>query len=274
VRYWLTILIIFSLTACSTKWYHPVKGDAEFARDRAECESIAEFSGLNASHTGQRVELNAYYDALNRCLTRKGWSLNPPQAKTTGKPPAPQRLTEKISSNVYKFDKKKLALPQGFHLTSHKLTSAGPLIMEILEFDGVLNDTPYDGQIIFQEALGKSKFKPITYPLTKPFFTYSLGKLPNGIRWHSFAGKLDEEWYGGVGSYWVISKRKRVIATLTTPLPDQNTPPPARCRLNDAQAKKLDNFLIAILPWFEELEEKKIRRDIFTRERFRFQLAD
>ena len=274
MRYWLAILIIISFSACSTKWYHPTKGEAEFAKDKAECEAIAKFAGLNASYNGKRIEPNAYYEALNRCLAQKGWSLTPAQTKNTGKTPAPKVLAKQVKSNTFNFEGKTVVLPPGTKLTSHTFTSYGLIFMENLEFEGRINELPYDGQIIFQEALGASKFKSIIYPLTRPFFTYSLGQLSNGLRWHSFAGKLNnKEWYGGIGCYLRISRKKRVIITLTTPLPAQDIPPPPRCRLNDAQAETLDNFLNAILPWFKTLEKKK-KWPSFKRERFRFQLPD
>ncbi|MBW2092197.1 MAG: hypothetical protein JRI34_08765 [Deltaproteobacteria bacterium] len=275
MRYCLAILIIFTLSACGTaKWYHPTKGAGDFVKEKAECEAIAEYHGLNASLTGRRIEPNAYYGALYRCLAQKGWSLTPPLNESVEKSPAVKLMTKRLDDTTFMFEGKTVVLPPGSKLTKHTLTTYGLLFMETLEFEGKINELPYDGQIVFQKALGASKFKPIIYPLTQPFFTYSQGQLPNGLRWHSFAGKLDKEWYGGIGCYWRLSKKKRMVTTLTALLPVQDTPPPPRCFLNDAQAKTLDEFLSAVLPWFETLEIKKKVLPALTRERFRFTFSE
>lgn len=88
MKHCLVVLIIFCLSACSVKWYHPVKGEGDFAKDRAECEVMAKIIGQNASHTGRRIEPNAYYKALQSCLYQKGWSLGPPQAETAEEHPS------------------------------------------------------------------------------------------------------------------------------------------------------------------------------------------
>ncbi|MBW2623867.1 MAG: hypothetical protein JRD68_13250, partial [Deltaproteobacteria bacterium] len=132
----------------------------------------------------------------------------------------------------------------------------------------------FSGRILFQQSFGPEDFKKLPYPIAKPFFLYSFPGAPPGLSWRSFVGKIDESWYGGIGSYWRISKKLRVILILTTPLPPKEKPYASRARISFAQAKVMDRFLEMTSPWYEKMRTKKGISHFFKSERLRLEFGD
>ena len=68
-RVLLIMLFIFALCGCVVHYDHPTKKSAaEFKRDKADCERIAE---QEYSRKGTRV-----CDEVDQCLVAKGWRRN------------------------------------------------------------------------------------------------------------------------------------------------------------------------------------------------------
>ncbi|MBW2624384.1 MAG: hypothetical protein JRD68_15855, partial [Deltaproteobacteria bacterium] len=105
----LLVLALF-VNACSGKWYHPVKGQAEFSADKEECAATARSVGRAASYYSQRVELNAYNKALSNCLHQKGWSTTPLTAETRKKMFSGP-LSTRLNDTAFLFGKKEIVLP-------------------------------------------------------------------------------------------------------------------------------------------------------------------
>lgn len=73
----LVIALLFAvlLSGCGGKWVHPDKNDADFARDKWECDGIAQQRTINQ---GGRVPNNPLIWAMEmrNCLVfYKGWSI-------------------------------------------------------------------------------------------------------------------------------------------------------------------------------------------------------
>lgn len=256
------------------QWTHPAKGPAELSRDMAECKMLARDIGRNKSHTGKRVELIAYQQALHSCLAQKGWTLADP-GKAPEKPASgSQVLLTRSGEGVLNFDQDRIVLPQGVRISKQSVGAFGPVIMDTVDIEGRIGQMEYSGQLIAQKLVTKAKFESILYNLNEPYFTYSVGRTSGGLRWRSFAVKIGEEWYGGVGSYWPLSRDRRVVITLAATLPGQTGPPPSGCRLTPTQGEALDRFIVQVLPWFENFKVKKKFRDYFRWEQYYFIWGD
>jgi hypothetical protein len=268
----LLIIVLFT-NACSGKWFHPVKGEAEFNADKEECVTTARNVGLAASYYGQRVELNAYNKALSSCLHQKGWSTTPVTVETRKKLVSGP-LSARLNDTTFLFGKKEIVLPQGARMLRQSVSSYGSLVTETLEIEGVFKEISFAGRILFQQSFGPEDFEKLSYPVTKPFFLYSFPGAPPGLSWRSFAGELDGSWYGGIGAYWRISQKLRAILIVTTSLPPKEQPYASTARISFAQTEAMDRFLEMTSPWFETMGVKKGMSHFFKSERLRLEFGD
>lgn len=268
----LLLLALFA-NACSGKWYHPVKGEADFKTDKQECITTAQNAGLAASYYGQRVELNAYNKALSNCLYQKGWTTAPTTVETRKKMVSGP-LSTRLDDTTFLFGKQEIALPQGAKVLRQYISSYGSLVIETLEIEGIFKDISFSGRILFQQSFGSENFEKLPYPVIKPFFLYSFPHAPPGLAWRSFVGKLDGAWYGGMGAYLRISKKLRVILIMTTELPLREKPYAPTARISFAQAETMERFLEMAGPWYEKMGTKKGFSHFFKSERFRLEFGD
>lgn len=256
MRRLLAITLLVVLAACSGKWQHPSKKDVDFEKDRAECEALAKQAAKDQTLTGRRSDIQIYYRTLNLCLYGKGWSNIPPAAEA-GEPGSAKPLTGRTGKRGLRFAGQAFQLLEGATITKKSFSSYGPVRMEAFDFSGRKDDLIYQGQLIFQKSYAQG-FDPADYPISEPFFTYERGRMENGIRWNSYAVRLDNgSWIGGVGAYWLISKEDRVVISVITALPPQKDPPPERCRLSRVQGQAMERLLGSVLPWLNSLGEKE-----------------
>ncbi len=267
------LFLLLFMNACAGKWYHPVKGEAEFGADKDECESKARAVGLSSSYYGQRVERASYNRTLSDCLYRKGWSSTPlpleVEKKVFSRP-----LSTRLNETTFLFGEKQINLPKGARLIRQSISSSGSLAIETLEIEGIDDGVSFSGRIIFQQSFGPEEFQSLPYPVLDPFFIYAVPDKTAGLYWRSFVGKLDGSWYGGMGAYLHISKKLRVILILTTPLPPKEKPYPATARISFSQAEAMDRFQELASPWFEKMGGRKKMSRYLRSKNFRLELGD
>ncbi len=267
------LFLLLFMNACAGKWYHPVKGEAQFGADQAECESTGRNAGLASSHYGRRVEQNAYQRALSDCLYRKGWSSKPVPVEVEKKVIS-SPLSTRLSETTFLFGEKQIILPEGARLIRQSISSIGSLAIETLEIEGIDNGVSFSGRIILQQSFGPEEFQSIQYPVLDPFFIYAVPDKTDGLYWRSFVGKLDGSWYGGMGAYLYISKKFRVILILTTPLPPKEKPYPSTARISFSQADAMDRFQELASPWFEKMASGKKWSRYFKSKNLRLEFGD
>jgi len=226
------------------------------------CEKLAETAGVNNSHGGKRVEKEAYRLALQACLNSRGW-LRVGAGGDPAEISVPARLIEKDDSGHLIFDRSTIILPPGARIITRTMTSAGPVIMEVIDVEGEIQGLTYSGRIIAQKIFTRDLFQPVLDRGHEPYFTYAAGKTSRDLPWRAFAFNKEKSWHGSVEFCWNIARHKRVIVTLTMLLPPQTSPPPPRCRLNLEQGRALDNLLTAIRPWLETFEPPERRFSFF-----------
>ena len=245
-------LLVSLFGACGgQQWRHPSKSPNDLAKDMAECERQAEVTALAQSLTGKAPLLVPRHQALQLCLFQKGWTTG--EASTKSVPGQPQKLAARPSDRLLTFAGQKIPLPPGARIVAESTKVVGPVAMETINLGVDRDDDHYFVEIIFQKALDLW-FNPVFFPLAPPFFTYSSGRLEGGTPWRAFAGQMAQgRWVGGVGVYWLINARDRVIITISRDLPAQTSPACPDCRLDRSQAERIDRTLAEFLSWMSQI---------------------
>ncbi len=216
-KYKKLLLIIFFtcfLTSCTTtRWYKPGAGQWDFDKDEQECLRIAHKLAKEATIGGKKEDLEVFLSSYQRCLYQKGWSPFPIQngAKEVHTSPLGVLKGDLLSGLGVC-----LNLPHGFVLIRDNVRRFGPTIIQSFFFKGPMNEFL---NIIFQKSK-KNGFKKIPYKVSSKYYIYDRyynKKQP--LTWTIYFGKFHENWVKCIGAIYYLSKHKRIIVVITSPLP-------------------------------------------------------
>jgi hypothetical protein len=239
--------LICMLSSCGggQMWYKQGATQADFNLDAQECEIIAHELARQATVSGERENLEVFIKSYNNCLFLKGWSHIPPNQKAGNQKQANFNLA-KINQNSIEAFGKRFNLPKEFKLLKENKSVFGPTLIHSFFLQGT---GPTFINLIFQQSLDLD-FEPADYPVEEPFFLYDRGsEEEKNIRWSVYCGQINDEWIVGLGSFFLISEKERIILIVTSPLPQQTTPPPKGLRLTKKQKDATEKFVKSWKEW-------------------------
>lgn len=230
-------LLVLNCSSSKVNWYKNGSGLADFNIDDVECKQIGEAMGREASLSGRRIVRDVYADAYEACLYNRGWSTIKPQTNRPGA--ASGQLTPVASFdnfNITAFDKT-LAIPPGFILKDDKtvMLQGGKS-----QFTAFQNNEGIFLHLVFQQNT-RRLFKEVDFPVNEPFFLYDQGEAKS-IRWAVFSGIFEKDWVAGIGGYYLIDSKRRIVMTVTSAISPPQTKPPEELRLTKIQKDEIDEF--------------------------------
>ena len=246
-----SFLLLLLLQGCASPhqtWYKAGGTQREFDLDARECEVIAEQQALLKSENGRRYDPLTYVDLYQRCITAKGWSSVPPQA-AQGQPgqeplPAPP-LGQHIDNRLAAFGLE-FTLPADARLLSEKKQTVGPTNLDSFMFRAGGNFVNF----ILQES-EEATFNPIDSPVSPPYQLYTAASADN-LRWTAFWGVVNGEWVKGIGAFFTVSKKQRVIVVITADMAAPEETPPEDLHLARNQYQEMEAFIHQWQPWLEK----------------------
>jgi hypothetical protein len=253
IKYLFIVLIslIFLQAGCARQqiWYNPGHSQMDFDRDSQECSIAASALARQATLTGKREDPATYVRVYNGCIHEKGWSQTPPaeSAKDSGagRVQAQQLALLHANGTIEAFDRR-LQVPEGFVLEADGIQGREDTLLQSFLFRNgelFINYT-------FQKSLGR-RFEAADYPVAEPFFLYEQGMASRkpDVRWAVFAGNLQASWVAGLGGYFLLNKRERIIIVVTRSLPSPAERVPAGLRLTSEQFQAMEQFRDQWLGW-------------------------
>lgn len=233
-----------------THWLKAGCNQADYDRDRLDCEVVAEALARSQSQTG-RVDPFALDPPLNQCLMSKGWT------PVLARPPAPGENVPEREWAALREDGAvegfglRLRLPPGFALLRQGRQQVGPTELQSFFWQGP--DDTYVNMLFQENQI--TPFQRLAYPLPRSFHSYASGRGQNGddLRWRAYFGVVQGSWVGAVGAYYLTDDRRRLVLVITTALPAPEAPPPPGLRLSLGQKEAMERFLA---PWEDWLHRE------------------
>lgn len=258
----LVVVLIISQVGCGgskVRWYKPGHTQVDYDIDCVECERIAQSHARGRSVTGNSLNVDVYAKAFDRCMFSKGWTTSPPQSATatsdTPKEAAASRPEvddiQVINNVVWGFGHA-ITLPRGFRILSKKSSVYGPTRSSSLFCQG---PGPVFINILFQHS-GSLSFEQTRYPVKEPYFSFDRSPKSSPITWDSYCGQINNEWVGGIGAYLTISSQRRIIFSITTPLPPGDDGIPSGLRLSRQQFGAMRHFSDTYVAWIEKVSKQ------------------
>jgi hypothetical protein len=238
-------LIVLLLAGCThTELWEKTDGNQHsFDLDSRECELIAQKVSLQQSETGKRIDPAFFSKAYIQCLAAKGWSKKAvaPKSPKSSTSETVQQLAELTDLNNIRGFGQTITMPDTYKLHINKQLQNGPTIMEQFFWKG--EDSSYIN-ILFQENTATT-FDQIPYPVSEPYSLYTSGegeKSRERLQWATFWGQTGTDWIMGIGAYYSISKKERIIIVITKPLAPPSGTPPENTILTRNQFLEIEQF--------------------------------
>ena len=246
VKVYTYCLLVLLFAGCAhTEIWEKVGGSQQsFDIDSRECQYIANQVSLLQSETGKRVDPVFFSKAYTECLGAKGWSKKnvvPESAKEGVPDTIVKQLAELINSNSIQGFGQTITVPDTYKLLKNKQFQSGPTIIEQFFWKG--DDSSFIN-VLFQENVSTT-FKQLPYPVLEPYRLYTSGegaKSRERLQWATFYGNIGSDWVMGTGAYYYVSKKERIIVTITKPLAHPSGVAPDKVTLTRNQFLEIEQF--------------------------------
>lgn len=233
-----------AFSACSgNEWWHPRKGLAELALDRAECRALAENEAVSASLGKKRPVKSVLAAGFAECMAVRGWSRQDAfDSSVISEPPEVLADDDSASGLGLSF-----GLPRGFTHTAEDSGLTGPTSWRRHAYTG-----PGGRSLVLVFQHSAAEIEKTEFPVPRGFDVYDRG-YAGGLEWVAFSGERAATPVACIGTYVPAAGSGRVVVTAARPLPAGGDPPPSsNLVLNRAQRTSMESFIEEFSAWMSE----------------------